>query len=193
MFVIGNISHIVKFVRYMPLLFAFYCCREQKELLIYERDKWLFRNNINAKSGFWGLLLLIDKFPEYRSLFYHRTGYGWLRHFARGQENLYFHTPSRRIGKGLIIWHGYSTVINADCIGEDCEIWHGVTIGKKTTTMENDRPVIHDRVKLCCNSVVLGRICIADDVVVGAGAVVVKSVLDPKSVVVSQPVRIISK
>ena len=104
-------------LRFVPHIFVYYHSRIRHTVLDYERDMWLSRNRFQ-KKGIRGFLFLLNMFPEYRSLFYHRTGAHYLSLFARGQNNLYFHTPSSQIGKGLVIWHGYSCVVNAQSIGE---------------------------------------------------------------------------
>lgn len=97
-------------LRFVPHIFVYYHSRIRHTVLDYERDMWLSRNRFQ-KKGIRGFLFLLNMFPEYRSLFYHRTGAHYLSLFARGQNNLYFHTPSSQIGKGLVIWHGYSCVV----------------------------------------------------------------------------------
>lgn len=82
---------------------------------------------------------------------------------------------SNQIGKGLMIWHGYSTVLNAKRIGEDFQIWQNVTLGKKTTQEIDDRPTLGDRVSVCTGAVVVGDITIGNDVIIGANATVVKN------------------
>ena len=80
------------------------------------------------------------------------------------------------IGKGLMIWHGYSTVLNAKKIGEDFQIWQNVTIGKKTTTDIDDRPAIGDNVLVCTGAVVIGEITIGNNAIIGANATVIKNI-----------------
>lgn len=184
MSIIGNFIYWVKALRFLPHLIIAYHSNNHG-VLAYERDRWLLCNHLRT-SGLMGFIQLFMAFPEYRSLFYHRTGKHYLRHLAQGQTNLYFHTPSNKIGKGFVIWHGYSTVINAKCIGEDCQVWHNVTIGKKSTYEFNDRPTIGNRVKICTGSIVVGDIRVADDVVIGAGTVVVDSVDDNEAIIVGE-------
>ena len=142
-----------KSLRFLLHIFVFYTSKS-KDLLIYERDRWLKTHRINRK-GIAGLLLLLS-LPEYRSLFYYRTGQNWLSFYCPGQNNLEFYTPSKNIGKGLVIWHGFSTVINVREMGEDCQIWQNVTIGKKTSSDYDDRPIIGNEVKICSGAVVVG-------------------------------------
>ena len=81
--------------------------------------------------------------------------------------------PKSRIGKGCII-HGNC------CIGSD-------------GGYPDDSPVIGDNVDIGQNAQIIGGIRIADNVRIGAGAVVVKDVLTPGVTVVGVPGRIIAK
>jgi len=92
----------------------------------------------------------------------------------------------------LVIWHGYSTVINAESIGNDCSIWHNVTIGKKSVKSINDRPTIGNNVSVCTGAIVVGKIDIADDVVIGAGSTVIDSIPDKGSLVVGNKAKAIT-
>jgi serine O-acetyltransferase len=77
------------------------------------------------------------------------------------------------IGPGLMLMHGFATIITARRLGTDCQVAQQVTIGY------DDRgapPVLGDRVRVGANAVVLGPITIGDDAVIGAGAVVVRDV-----------------
>lgn len=188
---IGKILFLIKSIRFIPALLIVNLPAYQ-DLITYERDRWIAYNHINEK-GEWGFITLMMKFPEYRSLVYHRTGCRWLRHFAKGQTNLYFHTPSHKIGKGLVIWHGYSTVINAESIGEDCSIWHNATIGKKTILPICDKPVIGNNVSICTGAIVLGNIKIENNCTIGAGSVVVDDVLSEGATVIGNKAKIFIK
>ncbi len=181
---IGQILFRIKSFRFIPALLVVKKSK-YRDVVEYERNVWLKSNHIPC-FGDIGFLTLMTKFPEYRSLVYHRTGCGWLRHFGKGQTNLYFHTPSNRIGKGLLIWHGYSTVINADSIGENCSIWHNVTIGKKSVMPINDKPVIGNNCSICTGAIVIGGINIADGVIIGAGSTVVDSIEVKEAIVTGQ-------
>jgi serine O-acetyltransferase len=89
----------------------------------------------------------------------------------RGEIALFISCPE--IGPGLMMLHGFATIVTAARIGEDCQIGQQVTIGW------DDRggcPTIGDRVRVGANSVVIGPIHIDDDAVIGAGAVVIRDV-----------------
>ena len=116
----------------------------------------------------------------FRSILYHRLGGSGRAHklLAKALAVVYKGEPALficcdDIGPGLMLMHGFATIITAQHIGADCQVSQQVTIGY------DDRgapPVLGDRVRVGANAVVLGPITIGDDAVVGAGAVVVRDV-----------------
>lgn len=103
-----------------------------------------------------------------------------------------FFPSNQNVGSGLVIQHGFSTIINCERIGENCQIWHGVTIGKSESGLNKPRPIIGNNVKICAHAVVIGEITVGDNVIIGAGSVVTKSVPD-NCVVVGNPAYIIRR
>jgi serine O-acetyltransferase len=77
------------------------------------------------------------------------------------------------IGPGLMLMHGFATIVTAQKIGVDCQVSQQVTIGYDD---RGSPPILGDRVRIGANAVVLGPITVGDDAVVGAGAVVVRDV-----------------
>ena len=79
------------------------------------------------------------------------------------------------IGKGLAIVHYGSIVINeAAVIGENCRVHECVCIG---ATNGNDRAaVIGNNVFIASGAKIIGDVHIANDVAIGANAVVVKDI-----------------
>jgi len=95
--------------------------------------------------------------------------------------------PGAIIGKRLFIDHGFGVVIGeTSIIGDDVTMYHGVTLGAKGSESEKRHPTIGHRVVLGAGSKILGNIMIGDDSMVGANAVVTKS-LYPQSVVGGVP------
>lgn len=100
-----------------------------------------------------------------------------------------------QIGKGLIIDHGYSLVVNKHAIiGDNCRLRHGVTIGCKVNEdgSQGPSPRIGDRVEIGAGAIIIGDIKVGNDVIIGAGAVVTKDVPDGV-VVVGNPARIVKQ
>lgn len=80
-----------------------------------------------------------------------------------------------RVGPRLALHHGQSLVVNDRAvIGADCILRHATTIGHKAA--DGGCPRIGDRVDIGPNVVILGNIAVGNDVVIGAGSVVVKDV-----------------
>lgn len=130
--------------------------------------------------------------PEYRSVLYLRLGTKarFLKIICPPHRVLYLSTANNKIGKGFVIEHGHSTVVHASSIGENFCVWQNVTIGKKD--LGGPKPVIGNNVSICTGAVVIGDIQIGDNVVVGANAVVTKSV-PANCTVAGNPARIIRR
>ena len=93
-------------------------------------------------------------------------------------------------GKGLSIWHYGCIIVNADArIGENCILHGGNCIGNNGK--DSKAPRIGNKVDIGFGAVVIGDIEIADDVTIGANAVVNKSILQSGSVVVGIPGKVI--
>lgn len=93
------------------------------------------------------------------------------------------------IGGGLIVQHGYSTIIDPKSIGRNCWVNQNVTIGY---TNETDCPTIGDNVTIYAGAKVLGNIRVGNNVIIAANAVVVKDVED-NCVVGGVPAKVIKR
>ena len=95
--------------------------------------------------------------------------------------------PGAKIGRRLFIDHGGGVVIGETAkIGNDCIIYHGVTLGgtgKKEEEGKKRHPTIGDRVVIGCGAKIIGNITIGNDVKIGANAVVVNDVQSGSTVV----------
>lgn len=138
----------------------------------------------NYLSNFLDIFVL---YPEFRSTVYYR-----LRNrfriipslFFKGQTSCYITSP--KIGKGLSLIHGFSTIINCESMGKNNIVFQQVTIGWS----RERKPTIGNGCVFCCGCLVLGGIKIGNNVTVGAGAVVVKDVPD-NVIVAGNPAKII--
>jgi serine O-acetyltransferase len=109
-----------------------------------------------------------------------------LMQFTRFLTGIEIH-PGATIGRRFFIDHGMGVVIGATAvIGDDVMLYHGVTLGGRTTTDEKRHPTIGDDVVVGTGAVVLGPITIGSHSVVGAQAVVVADA-PPNSVITGIP------
>lgn len=92
--------------------------------------------------------------------------------------------------EGLSIPHRGTIVVNGGArIGKNCRLQEGVNIG---STNRSKAPVIGDNVFIGTGAKVLGDIYVANDVAIGANAVVVKSINEPGTTWGGVPARKIS-
>lgn len=162
--------------------------------------KSIINSDLEAISGqlniklprFVQLIYQLHNNRYFRHVFYFRIGptldllISWYR-----PGDKYLWIPfSTKVGKGLKYAHPYSTVLNAESIGDNFSFLHCTTIGKKGPGER--RPRIGDNVTVGCHAAIIGDISIGNNVVIGAGAVVVKDVPD-NAVVVGNPARIIKQ
>ena len=110
--------------------------------------------------------------------------------FARFITGIEIH-PGAKIGKRLFIDHGMGIVIGETAtIGDDCTIYHGVTLGGTGQDKKKRHPDSGDNVMIGCGAKVLGPIKIGDNVKIGANAVVLKDV-EKNTTVVGIPSKVI--
>jgi serine O-acetyltransferase len=102
--------------------------------------------------------------------------------------------PEMQAGEGLRLPHyGLGVVIHPRTVlGADVTIYHHVTLATDVPLSDERHMTIGDRVTIGAGAIILGPVKIGDDVIVGAGAVITKDV-PARSVVVSQPVRVLSR
>ena len=68
-------------------------------------------------------------------------------------------------------------------IGNDCTIYHGVTLGGTGKDKKKRHPDLGDNVLVGCGAKILGPIKIGDNVKIGANSVVLKDVLENTTIV----------
>src|SRR5690242_3301074 len=95
-----------------------------------------------------------------------------------------------RLGRRVRIWHHGGMVLHAQSIGDDVHIRQNTTFGIARKDRLYELPTIEDRVDIGCGAVLLGRITVGHDSVIGANAVVLQDV-PPNSVAVGVPARVV--
>ncbi len=92
--------------------------------------------------------------------------------------------PAATIGRRLFIDHGTGVVIGETAeIGDDCTLYHGVTLGGTSWRKGKRHPTLGNNVVAGAGAKILGPICIGDNVRVGANSVVVTEVPNNRTVV----------
>lgn len=104
-----------------------------------------------------------------------------------GYDHLQITTPTSNIGGGLIIQHGFATIISAKSIGKSCKIYQQVTIGYNH---QLEAPILGNNVEVCCGAKIIGGVHIGDNVLIGANSVVINDI-PSNCVVAGIPARII--
>lgn len=127
-------------------------------------------------------------YPGFHALIYHRCAH-WLfkrrlfflarltSQFSRFMTGIEIH-PGATIGRGLFMDHGMGIVIGETAeIGDNCTIYHGVTLGGTGKDKGKRHPTIGNNVLIGAGAKLLGPITIGDNAMIGAGSVVLEDVM----------------
>ncbi|MFR0537497.1 serine O-acetyltransferase [Limosilactobacillus reuteri subsp. suis] len=99
--------------------------------------------------------------------------------------------PPNVFGPGLSIAHYGTIVVNSNSrVGKNCRIQEGVNIG--ATNGKASAPQIGNNVFIGSGAKIIGKVTIADDVAIGAGCVVVKSITEKGITVAGVPAKKVS-
>lgn len=113
-----------------------------------------------------------------------------LSQLARWLTGVEIH-PAARIGKGLFIDHGMGVVVGETAeIGDDCTLYHGVTLGGTTWQREKRHPTLGNNVVVGAGAKILGPVRVGDNARIGSNSVVVRDV-PADATVVGIPGRVI--
>lgn len=124
-------------------------------------------------------------YPGPKAVLFHRIAhffYGLELHFiarlfcelGRFITGIEIH-PGAKIGERLVIDHGMGVVIGETSeVGNDCIIFHGVTLGGVKFDPVKRHPTVGHRVLIGAGAKILGPVVIGDDAKVGANAVLTK-------------------
>ncbi|MBU0750799.1 MAG: serine O-acetyltransferase [Gammaproteobacteria bacterium] len=97
-------------------------------------------------------------------------------HFTRWITGIEIH-PGATIGRRVFIDHGMGVVIGETAdIGDDCTLYHGVTLGGTSWNQGKRHPTLERGVVIGAGAKVLGPIILREGAKVGSNAVVVREV-----------------
>jgi len=146
--------------------------------VVFERDP--------AARNAWEV---ITCYPGFHAMVFHRLGHRlwrmrlkWLArfisHLARWLTGIEIH-PGATIHRRFFIDHGMGVVIGETAeIGDDCTLYHGVTLGGTSWNKGKRHPTLGKGVVVGAGAKILGPITIGDGARIGSNAVV-KDLNDP--------------
>lgn len=188
--IIKKIYSIINYPRSIFPLLYFFTLKDKKNII---GDIKRYVEDNREESIYTQLHNLLLNNKTFRNIFYYR-----LRKNNKIMSKLlqFFYPPMKSIEisgdiePGLVIYHGYSTIIHATKIGENFSTYQNVTIGRGNNINERYTPIIGDNVVVYTGAVVLGGITIGDNVKIGAGSVVIKDV-PSNCVVAGNPAKVV--
>jgi len=157
----------------------------------------VFQRDPAARSVFE----LLTVYPGVHALVFHRLSHRlwswhlrWLARLlalaARWLTGIEIH-PGAKIGRRFFIDHGMGVVIGETAeIGDDCTLYHGVTLGGTTWRPGKRHPTLGNNVVIGAGAKILGPITVGDNARVGSNSVVVRDV-PTGATVVGIPGRVI--
>ncbi len=114
----------------------------------------------------------------------------WISQASRRRTGIEIH-PGATIGKRLVIDHGMGIVIGETAeIGDDCLIFHGVTLGGTGKEIGKRHPTIGNNVLIGTGAKVLGPFRVGDNSRIAANSVVLSEV-PANSTAVGIPAKIV--
>jgi len=164
---------------------------------IREDIQCVFERDPAARSVFE----VLTCYPGFHALQLHRishalwtSGLRWFARFtshaARFVTGIEIH-PGATIGRRVFIDHGMGVVIGETAeIGDDCTLYHGVTLGGVSWNQGKRHPTLGKGVVVGAGAKILGPFVVGDGAKVGSNSVVVKAV-PAGATVVGIPARIV--
>lgn len=157
------------------------------------------KNIIKKDPAARNILEVILLYQGFHSLVFHRIAHflyncklfflaRLISQIARFITGIEIH-PGAKIGKCLFIDHGMGVVIGETAeVGDNCIIYHGVTLGGTGKDKYKRHPTIGNNVMIGAGAKILGPILIGDNSKIGAGAVVLHNV-EKNATVVGVPAK----
>lgn len=137
---------------------------------------------------------ILTTYPGVHAVLWHRLNHGlwtlgakWLARILSNVPRWYtgieIH-PGATIGRRFFIDHGMGVVIGETAeIGDDCTLYHGVTLGGTSWNPGKRHPTLKNNVVVGAGAKVLGPITLENGARVGSNAVVVKDIPEEVTVV----------
>ena len=159
--------------------------------VVFERDP--------AARSRWEVLTC---YPGLHALVWHRLTHRlwrwrrrwlarWLSHWSRWLTGIEIH-PGATIGRRVFIDHGMGIVIGETSeIGDDCTLYHGVTLGGTSWNKGKRHPTLGRGVVIGAGAKILGPVLVGDGAKIGSNAVVVRDV-PAGATAVGIPARIVT-
>lgn len=166
---------------------------------IREDIKSVFDRDPAARNTFE----VLTTYPGLHAIWWHRlshrlwrANWTWLARFistfARWLTGVEIH-PGAKIGRRCFIDHGMGVVIGETAeIGDDCTLYHGVTLGGTSWSAGKRHPTLGNGVVIGAGAKVLGPLDVGENARIGSNAVVVKDV-PAGATVVGIPGRIVAR
>ncbi|OPZ92340.1 MAG: Serine acetyltransferase [Firmicutes bacterium ADurb.Bin419] len=164
-----------------------------------EDAKSIAQRDPAAKNSVEVILL----YPGFHAVCFHRLSHWFYKHklffiarmisqIARFLTGVEIH-PGAVIGRGLFIDHGMGIVIGETAeIGDNCTIYHNVTLGGTGKDTGKRHPTIGNNVLISAGAKILGPFKVGDNSRIGANAVVLNEV-EPNTTVVGVPGRAVKR
>ena len=140
-------------------------------------------------------------YPGVHAVLYHRLAHFLYRHrlfflarlvsqWSRCWTGIEIH-PGAKIGRRLVIDHGMGIVIGETAeIGDDCLLYHGVTLGGTGKDQGKRHPTLGNNVMVSAGAKVLGPCTVGGGSRIAANAVVLNSI-PPNATAVGVPARVV--
>ena len=166
---------------------------------IKEDIKIVFERDPAARST----IEILTCYPGFHALLIHRISHDiwnrdwklmgrFLSHIGRFFTGIEIH-PGAVIGRRFFIDHGMGVVIGETAvIGDDCTLYHSVTLGGTSWEKGKRHPTLGNGVVIGAGAKILGPLMVGDNARVGSNSVVIKNV-PADTTVVGIPARLINK
>ncbi len=158
--------------------------------IVFDRDP-AARNKLEVLTLYPGLHALLMHRVAHRLWL---AGFKWLAraasHVSRWLTGIEIH-PGATIGRRVFIDHGMGVVIGETAeIGDDCTLYHGVTLGGTSWNKGKRHPTLGKGAVIGAGAKIIGPILVGEGAKVGSNAVVAKDV-PPGATAVGIPARIL--